>query len=363
MRLHYIIGVFIILAGCGVNKNPNSVSQSNHIVLYASEYPSWSTFGVASRQGLINGEKGKLGPIEKKWGVDLEVKMVTYETCITNWGTSGGAICITNTDIVGLVASRPATAILPTSTSYGADACIGINGVYTVDDLKSEVTYGLEKSVSDFAWYRALEKLGKNPSEYKFKNRDPEQAAQALQTGASSVGQVWNPFTLQTLRTKKDAKIIFDSTIIPDEIVDMVVIDNETLRKPGGDAAAQCIIDTYYAVCENLKAKDKKLSDDTYLALGDQFSSLKADEMRQCADMASNPDQSKKITTRFYDTPELGIRTFMSGHMQPIMTHVLRWAKSRQVLDEDPTISYAESPGNSMLTFDSSYMTETWKSR
>jgi hypothetical protein len=40
-----------------------------------SEYPSWSgTFLTACDIGLINGEKGKLGPIEKKWNVDLEVK-------------------------------------------------------------------------------------------------------------------------------------------------------------------------------------------------------------------------------------------------------------------------------------------------
>ena len=30
-----------------------------------SEYPSWSVFGVASEKGLINGEKGKLGTLER----------------------------------------------------------------------------------------------------------------------------------------------------------------------------------------------------------------------------------------------------------------------------------------------------------
>ena len=39
-----------------------------------SEYPSWSVFGVASELGLINGEAGKVGPIEQKWGVDIELK-------------------------------------------------------------------------------------------------------------------------------------------------------------------------------------------------------------------------------------------------------------------------------------------------
>ena len=53
-----------------------------------SEYPSWSTFGVAHEVGIINGEKGKLGPIEKKWGVDIvaELEKLPGEGCaILRW--------------------------------------------------------------------------------------------------------------------------------------------------------------------------------------------------------------------------------------------------------------------------------------
>jgi NitT/TauT family transport system substrate-binding protein len=232
-----------------------------------------------------------------------------------------------------------------------------------VDALKNETTYGLEKSVSDYAWYRALEKLGKNPADYNFQNRDPEQAAQAIQIGSSKASQLWNPFTLQTLRTKKDSKILFDSTSIPGEIVDMVVIDNATLTKPGGANAARCIIETYYAVCNNLKSSNKKVSDATYIALGDQFSSLGLDDMKACADMASQPDASKKVTTRFYDTPELGKKVFESGNMEPIMDHIVRWCKVRQILDDSPGVSYPDKPNAGLLKFDSQYMDVTTISR
>jgi hypothetical protein len=346
-----------LLVVCGCSSTPGETAETPpfEITLFCSEYPSWSTFGVAARQGLIDSAHGKLGPIEKRWNVDIDLKMVTYETCITNYGAKGGAICITNTDIVGLVGGRPSTAIMPTSTSYGADACIGTGNITTLDALQSETTYGLANSVSDYAFFRGLEKLGQNPRDFKFVNRDPEQVAQALQTGASRVGQLWNPFTLQTLRKKKDAKIIFDSTVIRGEIVDMVAIDNTTLAKPGGDAAAKCICDTYYSVCDNLK-QPGATGDNTYVALGDQFSSLGLEDMKLCADMASKPDETKKITTRFYDTPEIGSRVFASQHMKPIMEHVLRWAKTRQIIREDPTISYAEDVTQAALKFDTKYM-------
>lgn len=337
-----------------------------HIVLFASEYPSWSAFGVAGKYGLINNAKGQLGAVEKKWNVDIELKMITYETCLTNYGSSGGAICITNCDIVGLVSGRPSTAIMPTSTSFGADACIGTGDVTTLEALRKETTYGLANSVSDYAFFRGLEKLGKNPADYRFQNRDPEQAAQALQTGASKVGMVWNPYTIQTLKNKKDAKIIFNSTIVPGEIVDMVVMDNATLQQPGGDAAAKCICDTFYRVCDFLKSTNKTTSDDTYATLSDQFvpatkgnQSFGAEDMKLCVDMASNPDETKKITTRFYDTPELGTKVFGSANMEPILAHVLRWAKVRQLIKKDLTISYPDTPlPQAGLTFDTKYMQE-----
>jgi NitT/TauT family transport system substrate-binding protein len=200
-----------------------------------------------------------------------------------------------------------------------------------------------------------LEVLGKNPADYKFQNRDPEQAAQALQTGASKVGQVWNPFTLQTLRKKKDAHILFDSTSIPGEIVDMVVMDNQTLSKPGGNLAAKCVCDVYYSVCDKLKASGTT-SDDTYVALGDQFSSLGLEDMKLCADMSSVADPNKKITTRFYDTPALGATVFQSEHLVPIMVHVVRWAKVRQLITDAPTTTYAGETGPSALKFDPQYM-------
>jgi hypothetical protein len=247
---------------------------------------------------------------------------------------------------------------MPTSTSFGADACVVV-GIPDVDALRRVVTYGLAQSVSDYCFYRCLEKLGKNPNDYKFQNRDPEQAAQSLVTGSSQAAQLWNPFTLQTVRTRKDAKVLLSSTMIPDEVVDMVLMDNKTLHAPGGDRAAKAICETFYSVCDKLKAQGR-VSDDTYVALGDQFSNLPLPDMMLCADMGSHPDASKTITTRFYDTPELGQQVFRKRHMDPILAHVIRWAKVRQIIQETPLVQYADAPSNltvvPSLTFDGQYM-------
>ena len=81
-------------AGTGIGAK---LAAAPKFVLAWSEYPSWSIFGVASDVGLIDGQAGKMGSIEKKYNVDIELKLVDYDSCITLYGNSqADAVCITN---------------------------------------------------------------------------------------------------------------------------------------------------------------------------------------------------------------------------------------------------------------------------
>ena len=110
MKRFSLLACLVILAGCG-GTPPAAVDSATtaspptpgaatgapfKLTVYASEYPSWSTFGVAAQQGLIGKEFGQMGPLEKKWNVDLEVKLVSYDACLAAYASQGGAVCITN---------------------------------------------------------------------------------------------------------------------------------------------------------------------------------------------------------------------------------------------------------------------------
>ena len=43
-------------------------------------------FGVAHAFKLIDGAKGKMGPIEQKWSVDIELKEADYDACLSLLG-------------------------------------------------------------------------------------------------------------------------------------------------------------------------------------------------------------------------------------------------------------------------------------
>lgn len=313
-----------------------------------SEYPSWSVFGVASDRGLIDGAKGKLGPIEKKYNVDIELKQADYDPCLQMYGSGAtDAVCITNMDALNPALSRKSVLILPTSTSNGGDALIAV-GVTDIKQLRRpKAVFGLAKSVSEYAFVRALQVKGEDPAQYDFRNMDPGAAAQAMQTRQKDIEaiMVWNPFVLQTLNVRPDAKVIVDSSVIPGEIIDAVVIARESLSKPGGDRFAKALIESYYEVCKMMA--DPKTADATFVALGAKFSSLDAAQMRKVC-----------TQTLFYDTPAKGVEVVQGEAIKATMNKVVDFCIKAEIVPKKPLIAYGPfgTHADADLTFDPTFM-------
>jgi NitT/TauT family transport system substrate-binding protein len=311
-----------------------------------SEYPSWSTFGVAHTKGLINGAKGKYGPIEEKWHVDIVLREADYSTCITMYGSAScDALCVTNTDIISPAMSRPAVAILPTSTSHGADALVTV-GVENIGQLRGKTVYGLKESISEYCFDRNLEELGEDERQYRFTNKDPAAAALAMQSNQKGFDaiMVWNPFVMETLKARSDAKVLFDSSKIPGEILDMVVMSRDSLEQPGGEEFACAIADTFYRVSALLDDPATRRS--TLVAIGERFSSLGPDEMTQVLEK-----------TRLYLKPADALAVFESEGLKGVMKRVTRFCLKKKIIDDEPTIAYGHSADSkAQLRFDPFYL-------
>jgi ABC-type nitrate/sulfonate/bicarbonate transport system substrate-binding protein len=352
MRLHHVACCLLMLAcfaGCSSKSTSTdgaagSDQATPSFILAWSEYPSWSVFDVANKYGIINKSEGEMGPVEKKWGVDIVLKESDYDTCINLYGTSQiDAVCITNMDILSPAVGRESVAIMPTSTSDGADAVITV-GIDDVEGLKGKASYGLEKSVSQYMFERNLEILGKDPTEFPFKNMDPAAAAQAMQTNQENMESivVWNPFVLQTLRTRDDSKTLFDSSSIPEEIIDMVVMGRDSLSKPGGDDFACAVIETFYEVSKRLADPDK--GDETLVSLGEKFSSLPLEDMKIVVEQ-----------TKFYKTPDAALALFGGQTFQnETMPKVVKFCVDHDICASEPTVAFGG--GGAQLDFDPAYI-------
>jgi NitT/TauT family transport system substrate-binding protein len=298
-----------------------------------SEYPSWSVFGVAEINGIIDGAEGAQGDVEKKWNVDIVLKQRDYDPCLQEYGASTvDGVCMTNMDSLAPSISRPSVAILPTSTSVGADACIVV-GINTLDELKGKETFGLERSVSQYCFERVLEMSNQKPADFTFKNMDPGAAAQAMQVKDEKISSimVWNPFLLQTLRTREGSKVLFDSSAIPEEIIDMVVVSKDSLAKKGGKNFAYAIIDAYYQV--NKLMADPKTSDKTLVDIGSKFSNLGLEDMKIVVEQ-----------TKFYKNADEALALLKSDKFQKeTMPKVVEFCVSHGIVDKAPAVAFGQA--------------------
>jgi len=339
-----------VVVGCQKATQPASNAPPTFVLSW-SEYPSWSVFGVANEKGIIDGGQG-MSPLEKKWNVNVILKEADYDTCLTQFGSSTvDASCITNLDILSQSLGRPAVAIMPTSTSVGGDALILTSKVKDLDDLKNYPIYGLEKSVSQYVFNMNLILAGKNPKDYTFKNMDPAAAAQAMQTKQSEVNaiMVWNPFVLQTLRSRDDVRSGFDSSTIPEHVIDCVMVGKDALEKEGGDRFASCVIEAYYKVNQLIDAPESR--NDTLVALGAKFSNLGAEDMALVCKQ-----------TRFYNTPAKAVKLFTSQEFRTkTMPEVVDFCVKEGIVPSDNATGAARfgfENQDALLNFTTKYLNE-----
>jgi NitT/TauT family transport system substrate-binding protein len=173
---------------------------------------------------------------------------------------------------------------------------------------------------------------------------DPAAAAQAMQTNQANVQSivVWNPFLLQTLRTRSDSKDLFNSTTIPEEIIDMVVVGKEVLKKPGGEAFACAVIDTFYELNKLLASPTE--GDDTLVALGAKFSNLGLEDMQTVVEQ-----------TKFYKTPADAMALFQQeAFQQEIMPRVIDFCVSHGIVEQKPKVGFGDT--SAQLNFDTKYI-------
>lgn len=340
-----LLGLAIGAIGCTPAKQE---AKTPVFSLAWSEYPSWSVFGVAHEAGLIDGNQGKQGEMERKWNVDIVLKQADYDTCIQMYGSGNAdAVCITNMDILGPSSQKASAVLFPTSTSAGADACIAVD-VADAAALKGITSHGLERSVSQYFFERTLEKRGLTPADYPFANMDPAQAAQQLQQGTDKVKSivVWNPFVMETLRLQAKAKVLFDSSEIPEEIVDMVVASKEAMARPGAKDFADALMDTFYEISKRIE--DPKTADETLVALGEKFSKLDAEAMR------------KVVTqTKFYKTPQSAIDVLSSEKFQKeTMPAVAKFCIEHSIVElkDAKEVSMGFDDAAKQLNFTSEYL-------
>jgi NitT/TauT family transport system substrate-binding protein len=121
-------------------------------------------------------------------------------------------------------------AIVVNDTSNGGDGVL-VRGIKDLRGLKGKEVLLSELSVSHYLLVRGLESVGLKESDIKIKNTDGDEAGKAF-IADSKVEAVttWNPHLFQAVEAGQ-GKVIYSSTEIPGEIIDLLVVNDKALKE------------------------------------------------------------------------------------------------------------------------------------
>ena len=121
--------------------------------------------------------------------------------------------------------------ILVVDVSHGADVVVGRGDMRSMKDLKGKAVAVESGALGAFVLSRALAKNGMEASDVHVVHLESNEQPSAFEKGEVDGAVTFDPFRAQFL--KAGAKMLFDSTQIPGEIVDLVAVRASMLeRKP-----------------------------------------------------------------------------------------------------------------------------------
>jgi NitT/TauT family transport system substrate-binding protein len=218
------LGLLILLALCSLQ----AVAGDRYRVAW-SHYTGWEPWGYAQHSGIL-----------KKWadkhGIEIELTLINDYIESINLYTSGqfDACTMTNMDALTIpaVGGVDSTALIIGDFSNGNDGIV-MKGGRSVADLKGRTINLVELSVSHYMLARALDKNGLSERDVKLVNTSDADIAALFAADPKGAAVTWNPPLMQA-RNAKGAELVFDSSHIPGEIIDLMVVKTaapESLKK------------------------------------------------------------------------------------------------------------------------------------
>lgn len=173
--------------------------------------------------------------------------------------------------------------------SNGGDAIVAKPEIKSLDDLKGKRVCIEPSALGDYVIHRAMDFTdGLTVNDFKICSDEIGKQVELYKAGQVDAFVTYEPFRSQLI--KSGAHVIFDSTQIPNEIVDVLVTEDKTLKnKP---EALKKVINGWYKAMEYIKNNKKEAM--TKMA---SYEHISADEFEKSYDMLIIPSrvETKKM--------------------------------------------------------------------
>ncbi len=205
-------------AGRAADKNTFNVAWSIYV--------GWMPWDYAAQSGILNKWAGK-------YGIKIKLTQVNDYVESINQYTAGSfdACVMTNMDMLTIPAAGgvDSTALIVGDFSNGNDGVVLKGKGKKLEDIKGQKVNLVELSVSHYLLVRALTSVGMRERDLKIINTSDADIVAAFATPSSTAVVTWKP-QLSEVLSAPNAQLVFDSSKIPGEIMDLMVVNSATLK-------------------------------------------------------------------------------------------------------------------------------------
>ena len=223
---------------------PLSRADSPSFTVGWSVYAGWNPYFYMQKSGIL-----------KKWadkyGVTIKLQRFDYAASLDSFVAKNIDACtMTNMEALDMPAASgiDTTALIVGDYSNGNDQVL-VRGNLSFATLPTQKVMLVQKTVSEYLLERGmvLNGQGSQLKALKLINTSDSDIAPAFLNNKSNQAVVtWKPLVSQIVDGDKGAHAIFDSSKIPGEILDLLVIRTELLDKPEGIRFARAITGAWY---------------------------------------------------------------------------------------------------------------------
>ncbi|MBB1228033.1 MULTISPECIES: putative urea ABC transporter substrate-binding protein [Pantoea] len=213
-------------------------------------YAGWMPWGTISNEKIID-------KWASKYGIKIHITQLNDYIESINQYTAGqfDGCTMTNMDALTIPAAGgiDSTALITGSFSDGNDGVVlkGVNK--KLSDLKGMSVYLPALSVSHYLLVRGLEKAGLQEKDVKVVNTSDADIVSAFGTSGVQAAVAWNP-QLSVIKKAPQTTEVFSSSAVPGELIDMMVVNTETLKD--NPALGKALTGAWFEMMAKMQAGD-----------------------------------------------------------------------------------------------------------
>ena len=229
---------------------PAAAAEKKSFKVAWSIYVGWMPWDYANSSGIL-----------KKWadkyGIKIELTQINDYVESINQYTAGSfdGCVMTNMDMLTIPSAGgvDSTALIVGDFSNGNDGVIIKGKGKKLSDIKGMPINLVELSVSHYLLARGLETVGLKERDIKVVNTSDADIVAAYAAAGTKATVTWKP-QLSEILAAPDAQLVFDSSKIPGEIIDMMVVNTTTLKD--NPKLAKALVGAWYETLALMTKKD-----------------------------------------------------------------------------------------------------------